>query len=200
MENANQDNSDLKLKLSGSEGRITGLEAQLARMEGSKNDLEFKLASLHSTLRRTLGIKPPGEMSGRTPSPSRARSPSPRRRMFGRSRSRSPEKTMEETVDSGDQSLSPSKKMSPSKSMEISGEIDPETVRSALRDFAQSMKEAERERDEAMAKANNLQRALEEMNEEKAHTEQRLQALQKSLGEAEEGELVVFELIKKNFN
>ena len=107
---------------------------------------------------------------------------------------------MEETVDSGDQSLSPSKKMSPSKSMEMSGEIDPETVRSALRDFAQSMKEAERERDEAMAKANNLQRALEEMNEEKAHTEQRLQALQKSLGEAEEGELVVFELIKKNFN
>lgn len=65
LENASQDNSDLKLKLSGSEGRITGLEAQLARMEGSKNDLEFKLASLHSTLRRTLGIKPPGEMNGR---------------------------------------------------------------------------------------------------------------------------------------
>ena len=65
LENASQDNSDLKLKLSGSEGRITGLEAQLARMEGSKNDLEFKLASLHSTLRRTLGIKPPGELSGR---------------------------------------------------------------------------------------------------------------------------------------
>ena len=65
LENASQDNSDLKLKLSGSEGRITGLEAQLARMEGSKNDLEFKLASLHSSLRRTLGIKPPGELSGR---------------------------------------------------------------------------------------------------------------------------------------
>lgn len=62
LDNTNQDNSDLKLKLSGSEGRITGLEAQLARMESSKNDLEFKLASLHSTLRRTLGIKPPAEM------------------------------------------------------------------------------------------------------------------------------------------
>lgn len=62
IENCNQDNSDLKLKLSGSEGRITGLESQLARMEGVKNDLEFKLASLHSTLRRTLGIKPPSEM------------------------------------------------------------------------------------------------------------------------------------------
>lgn len=95
---------------------------------------------------------------------------------------------MEETVDSG--TMSPGKKMSPSKSMELSGEIDPETVRSALRDFAQSMKEAERERDESMTKANNLQRALAEMEEEKAHTDQRLQALQKSLGEAEEGLLL----------
>ena len=94
---------------------------------------------------------------------------------------------MEETVDSGDRSLSPSRKLSPGKSMELSGEIDPETVRSALRDFAQSMKEAERERDESMAKTGNLQRALAEMEEEKAHTDQRLQALQKSLGEAEEG-------------
>ena len=94
---------------------------------------------------------------------------------------------MEETVDSGDRSMSPSRKLSPAKTMELSGEIDPETVRSALRDFAQSMKEAERERDESMAKAGNLQRALAVMEEEKAHTDQRLQALQKSLGEAEEG-------------
>ena len=64
LDNATQDNSDLKLKLSGAEGRITGLEAQLARMESAKNDVEFKLTSLHSTLRRTLGIRPPGE-SGR---------------------------------------------------------------------------------------------------------------------------------------
>lgn len=90
-------------------------------------------------------------------------------------------------MDSGERSLSPSSKISPGKSMEMSGEIDPETVRSALRDFAQSMKEAERERDEAMAKLNNLQRAMEEMAEDKAQTEERLQTLQKSLGEAEEG-------------
>ena len=52
------------------------------------------------------------------------------------------------------------------------------------------MKEAERERDEAMSKANNLQRAVAAMEEEKGHTEQRLLALQKSLGEAEEGILI----------
>ena len=61
LENTNQDLSDQKLKYSGAEGRIVGLEAQLARMEGAKNDVEMKLANLHSTLRRTLGIRAAGE-------------------------------------------------------------------------------------------------------------------------------------------
>ena len=52
-----QDHADLKLKLSGAEGRINGLESHLARLENSKHDVEFKLTSLHSALRRTLGIK-----------------------------------------------------------------------------------------------------------------------------------------------
>lgn len=61
LENANQDLSDQKLNYSGAEGRIAGLEAQLSRMEGAKNDVELKLANLHSTLRRTLGIRAAGE-------------------------------------------------------------------------------------------------------------------------------------------
>ena len=60
LENTNQDLSDQKLKNSGAEGRIAGLEAQLARTEGAKNDVEVKLANLHSTLRRTLGIRAGG--------------------------------------------------------------------------------------------------------------------------------------------
>ena len=71
--------------------------------------------------------------------------------------------------------------------MDVSTEIDPEVVRAALRDFAQGMKEAEREREEALAKVSNLQRLTSELEEEKGHAEHRLQALQKSLGEAEEG-------------
>jgi chromosome segregation ATPase len=60
LENTHQDLSEQKLKFSGAEGRIAGLEAQLARTEGAKNDVEVKLANLHSTLRRTLGIRAGG--------------------------------------------------------------------------------------------------------------------------------------------
>ena len=60
LENTNQDLSEQKLKYSGAEGRIAGLEAQLARTEAAKNDVEVKLANLHSTLRRTLGIRAGG--------------------------------------------------------------------------------------------------------------------------------------------
>ena len=135
--------------------------------------------------------------SCRSPSPSRARSPSPRRRMgFGRSRSRSPEKTLDES-DISNRPLSPSRRFSPTKSMDMSMEIDPETVRSALRDFAQTIKDAERERDEAIARSNNLQKAVSELEEERAVMDQRMQALQKGLGEAEEGmnETVLAEII-----
>lgn len=47
----------MKLKLSGAEGRIAGMEAQLTRTENLKHEVEFKLTSLHSALRRTLGIR-----------------------------------------------------------------------------------------------------------------------------------------------
>ena len=47
----------MKLKLSGADGRISGLEAQLTRTENQKHEVEFKLSSLHSALRRTLGIR-----------------------------------------------------------------------------------------------------------------------------------------------
>lgn len=68
--------AQLNLKLSASEGRVHALEAELARLEGLKRETEFKLSSLHSALRRTLGIG----RAGRTPSPAvRGRSGSPRR-------------------------------------------------------------------------------------------------------------------------
>jgi rootletin len=74
--NANSDINDLKLKLSGSEGRVNALEAQLARTEGAKRDVEFKLSSIHSSLRRTIGFS---QGMPRAASPLRNRSPSPRR-------------------------------------------------------------------------------------------------------------------------
>ncbi len=76
MENSNADIAELKLKLSGSEGRVNALEAQLARVEGAKRDVEFKLSSIHSSLRRTIGFR---QDMPRAVSPLRTRSPSPRR-------------------------------------------------------------------------------------------------------------------------
>ena len=125
----------------------------------------------------------------RTPSPTRARSPSPRRRVFGANRSRSPEKSLDDT-DAGDRPVSPSRRFSPTKSLDLSGEIDPETVRQALRDFAQSMKDAERTKEEALNRANGLQKTIGEMEEERARMDQRLQTMQRTLGEAEEGEAI----------
>lgn len=72
LESAGADISDLRLKLSGAEGRVNALETTLARLEGAKRDVEFKLSSILSSLRRTIGFRQ--EMPR-----SRSRSPSPRR-------------------------------------------------------------------------------------------------------------------------
>ena len=37
-------------------GRISALELQIARAEGARRDVEFKLTAIHSHMRRTLGI------------------------------------------------------------------------------------------------------------------------------------------------
>lgn len=76
LENINAEADELKLKLSGSEGRVNALEAQLARLEGIKRDIEFKLNSIVSSLRRTIGFR---QEMPRSRSPIRSRSPSPKR-------------------------------------------------------------------------------------------------------------------------
>lgn len=77
LESANGDIADLRMKLSGAEGRVNALETTLARLEGAKRDVEFKLSSIVSSLRRSIGFRQ--EMPrGRSPGP-RSRSPSPRR-------------------------------------------------------------------------------------------------------------------------
>ena len=72
----------MRLKLSGSEGRVNALESQVANVEASKRDLEAKLAGIVSSLRRTIGFGPDsqsqGLFRGRSPSPGRrARSSTP---------------------------------------------------------------------------------------------------------------------------
>lgn len=65
------------MALNGSEGRVEALENQLARLEGVRRDLEYKLASIHSSLRRSIGFRQESYMDSRS---LRHRSTSPRRR------------------------------------------------------------------------------------------------------------------------
>jgi rootletin len=98
LEGANNALSDLRIQLSGADGRISALEAHVARVEGAKKDAEFKLSSIVSSLRRTIGFKPSTVIKSRQASrspPRRNRSPPlkgyiERRDPFKQSSSRSP--------------------------------------------------------------------------------------------------------------
>lgn len=57
LEQTTFDRENYKAQLSGNDGRISALESQIARVEAIKNDCEFKLSSLYSILRRSLGLR-----------------------------------------------------------------------------------------------------------------------------------------------
>ena len=57
LEQTTFDRENYKAQLSGNDGRISALESQISRIEASKNDCEFKLSSLYSILRRSLGLR-----------------------------------------------------------------------------------------------------------------------------------------------
>ena len=83
LEQTTFDRENYKAQLSGNDGRISALESQLGRVEAAKNDSEFKLSSLYSILRRSLGLR----AQSRPASPDEG-SPKKNRRSFrGRSRS-----------------------------------------------------------------------------------------------------------------
>lgn len=79
--------------------------------------------------------------------------------------------------------------MSPSRTEVSIADIDPEAVRLALRDFVQLLAGAERDRDDSVASLKSITNQLKEMEEDRNRVEVRLQQLQRSLGEAEEGGL-----------
>ncbi len=134
---------------------MNALEAQLARVEGAKRDIEFKLSSIHSSLRRTMGFRAEGASPG-----GRHRSVSPQRRSRPASPTKGFDNTYATTTDGRgspiptvgtprDRSRSPGRALSPSRAADTSvavADIDPEAVRTALREFVQTMAGAERER------------------------------------------------------
>ncbi len=96
LEGANNSLSELRIQLSGAEGRISALEAQLTRSEGARKDAEFKLSSVVSSLRRTIGFKPIVLLKSRANS----KSPIRRKDYYHQSTSRqSPERSVSPAVD-----------------------------------------------------------------------------------------------------
>ncbi|XP_014271469.1 rootletin isoform X1 [Halyomorpha halys] len=63
LADATQQIQELKARLGGSEGRVRALEAQLIQVETSKREVESKLSSVGSTLRRIAGIQMDGSIS-----------------------------------------------------------------------------------------------------------------------------------------
>ncbi len=138
MAAANDEIGELKMRAQGADGRITALEAQLARTEGNKREVEYKLSQLHSTLRRTIGLRVGG----------RSCSPPPR----GGAASKG-------LASTGSQrSNSPVRAWSPTRLERYVAEVDPETVRIAMVDFIQQLKDTERERDELQVRLTELSR------------------------------------------
>ena len=68
--------AEFNLTLGAAEGKVNVLESQLEHVETTKHDLELKLSSIVSSLRRSIGFQ---QGMPRSTSVQRARSPSPRR-------------------------------------------------------------------------------------------------------------------------
>ena len=129
-------------------------------VEGAKRDAEYKLGSIVSSLRRTIGY---GSRSRSGAGP-RSRSPSPnvRRRPISptkgfdsndnraspilRRTSRSPHHRSRSPGYDGERARSPG-----ATYIDVA-DIDPEQIRSALRDFVQSFLSCERDRDDCAGK------------------------------------------------
>lgn len=71
LERSKADIEENRVRLSSSEGKVLELENKLAEVEAENHDMEMKLASVVSTLRRTIGYHPttPGRSRNRSSSP-----------------------------------------------------------------------------------------------------------------------------------
>lgn len=68
-----------------------------------------------------------------------------------------------------------------------------------MREFAQKLKELERERDESLAKVGVLERQLGNMESDRDDCEERIQILQKTLEDTEEGNFLPCKIFKECF-
>uniref|UniRef100_A0A8C7GH56 Ciliary rootlet coiled-coil, rootletin n=1 Tax=Oncorhynchus kisutch TaxID=8019 RepID=A0A8C7GH56_ONCKI len=155
------------LQLSEAQGRLAATEAELARSDAGRRELEFRLGSLQSALTRTLGIGVGGRSSaswGRSP---RGSSPAASHSNFGGS--------------TPDNTLGCSRQISPERGdtplpMPLP-ELDPETLRCGLRDFLQELRDSRRERRGVDGRLSSTQAMLQQQEETVRRGERERRAL-----------------------
>jgi rootletin len=137
---------------------VRALDGQLAQLDGSKREVEQKLSSIGSTLRRIAGIQLDGSvnLSNRLHSPTRR---------WGHVR---PEHT--EGSRGGDVIL----------------DVDPDAVRKGVRALMQQVAQVERERDDLKTQLADSKRQLKEQTDTQSKTEAKLSSALLNLRQLQE--------------
>nr|XP_055201746.1 ciliary rootlet coiled-coil protein 2 [Nyctereutes procyonoides] len=168
----------LQARLDEARGRLGGLEQELAQAEAARRDSEGHLRRLWSTLRCGLGLQghgPPG-------SPSR---PASRGKVSVLGSDSSPGRSPRHRASSPSRAGSPPRGPSPAPG-DHSPAVDVASVRDALRDFVQRLRDAQRERDDWHLQVLSLSRQLREAESARAQAQSHAGQLQTALAEAEE--------------
>ncbi|KAF6213862.1 hypothetical protein GE061_011587 [Apolygus lucorum] len=150
LADATQQIQELKARLGGSEGRVRALETTLQQLETSKREIEQKLSSVGSTLRRIAGI----QMDGSVNLPYKLLSPT---------RRWSPVRMPQDHSDCGRES-----------SRDVILDVDPDAVRKGVRTLMQQVAQIERERDDLKAHLMDYKKQLKSQHDEMNKTETKL--------------------------
>uniref|UniRef100_A0A452U1Y5 Ciliary rootlet coiled-coil, rootletin family member 2 n=1 Tax=Ursus maritimus TaxID=29073 RepID=A0A452U1Y5_URSMA len=174
LEQAGVEAEGLQARLDEAGRQIHSLEQKLAQAEGARRDSEGQLGRLWSTLCRGLGLQ------GQSPSGSPKRPSFPNKGSDGIQA-----RSQRQRASPPARSCSPVRWPSPTPGVH-SPEVDVVSVRDALRDFEQKLRDAQRERDDWHFQAASLSSRLSEAESECAQAKSRVRQLQKALAEAEE--------------
>lgn len=129
-------------------------------MEGAKRDAEYKLGSIVSSLRRTIGYgsrsNSGARARSRSPSPCTRRRPISPTKGFDSNENRASPILRRTSRSPHPRARSPDveeeRAHSPGSTYVDVADIDPEQIRSALRDFVQNFITTERDRDDCAGK------------------------------------------------
>ncbi|KAF5401238.1 Rootletin [Paragonimus heterotremus] len=188
LEAVSADAADLRLALNDTEAKLASSESRLGRSEEIRREMEYKLGSIHSSLRRLIGYRQSRRgkgVSGRKRCPA-SRSPTKTvldMRSPEASRQASPKRDMcsEPTKENG---VGPSDNIC-GDGVGNSCDLDPESVRHALHEFVQRYTDVKRDMEDAHAQIQSLQARLHEQAEQTEQWARRLHQLQQALCDAE---------------